>query len=192
MKNYFELTTERVRLVMPQPEQAQAILQFYIKNKEHFAPTDPKIPESFYTLGYWQNKLTKNIENYEDDKEVRFFLEPIDDAKKCIGNLGFSQIARGPFQACYLGYSLDKDYEGKGIMYDALQKAIQFMFEQRNIHRIMANHLLTNQRSANLLKRLNFVQEGLAKDYLLINGRWQDHVLNSLTNLDWSAPDQGR
>ncbi len=84
-----------------------------------------------------------------------------------------------------MGYSLDKDYEGKGVMFEALQTAIQFMFEEKHIHRIMANHLPQNQRSANLLKRLNFVQEGIAKEYLFINGRWQDHILNSLTNLDY-------
>jgi len=39
-----------------------------------------------------------------------------------------------------------------------------------------------NTRSANLLKTLGFEQEGYAKNYLLINGRWEDHVLNALIN----------
>lgn len=30
----------------------------------------PKAPANFYTLEYWQNKLAKNIENYEADKEA--------------------------------------------------------------------------------------------------------------------------
>jgi ribosomal-protein-alanine N-acetyltransferase len=49
----------------------------------------------------------------------------------------------------------------------------------------MANHLLDNPRSAKLLQRLGFVREGLAKDYLRIDGEWRDHVLNSLTNPQW-------
>ncbi len=56
--NHFELTTERVRLVIPLPEKADGILQFYIKNKEHLAPTDPKMPVNFYTLEYWQKKVS--------------------------------------------------------------------------------------------------------------------------------------
>jgi ribosomal-protein-alanine N-acetyltransferase len=37
-------------------------------------------------------------------------------------------------------------------------------------------------RSGRLLGRLGFVIEGYARDYLLVNGRWEDHVLTSLIN----------
>lgn len=46
-------------------------------------------------------------------------------------------------------------------------------------------YLPSNTRSEKLLKRCGFVVEGLAKNYLQINGRWQDHVLSSLTNPVW-------
>jgi ribosomal-protein-alanine N-acetyltransferase len=52
----------------------------------------------------------------------------------------------------------------------------------------MASYLPHNQRSGKLLKRLGFVVEGYARDYLLINGLWQDHILTSLTNPNWK-PD---
>jgi ribosomal-protein-alanine N-acetyltransferase len=46
----------------------------------------------------------------------------------------------------------------------------------------MANYIPTNERSGLLLKRLGFAVEGYARDYLLINGQWRDHVLTALTN----------
>jgi ribosomal-protein-alanine N-acetyltransferase len=52
----------------------------------------------------------------------------------------------------------------------------------------MANYLPQNERSARVLKGLGFVVEGYAKDYLYIDGRWQDHVLTALTNERWAAP----
>ena len=57
----------------------------------------------------------------------------------------------------------------------------------------MANYMPDNLRSAALLKRLGFEVEGLAKNYLYINGQWRDHVLTSLTNADWNprADDEG-
>jgi ribosomal-protein-alanine N-acetyltransferase len=70
-------------------------------------------------------------------------------------------------------------------MFEALSAAIDYAFRELNIHRIMANHLLDNERSARLLQRLGFVREGVAKDYLRIDGVWRDHVLNSLTNAQW-------
>lgn len=49
----------------------------------------------------------------------------------------------------------------------------------------MANYMPHNQRSGNLLRRLGFVVEGYARDYLLINGRWEDHIQTSLINPNW-------
>jgi ribosomal-protein-alanine N-acetyltransferase len=46
----------------------------------------------------------------------------------------------------------------------------------------MANYVPTNERSGRLLRRLGFVVEGYARDYLFIGGRFQDHVLTALTN----------
>jgi ribosomal-protein-alanine N-acetyltransferase len=48
----------------------------------------------------------------------------------------------------------------------------------------MANHMLANKRSEALLQGLGFEREGVAKSYILINGKWEDHVLNSLINPD--------
>ena len=59
---------------------------------------------------------------------------------------------------------------------------IEFAFQELNLHRITATHMPANQRSAGLLKELGFEKEGYAKEYLLINGEWEDHVLNSLIN----------
>jgi ribosomal-protein-alanine N-acetyltransferase len=51
----------------------------------------------------------------------------------------------------------------------------------------MANHVPRNERSARLLERLGFEREGFAKAYLHLDGRWQDHVLTSLTSDRWGA-----
>jgi len=66
-------------------------------------------------------------------------------------------------------------------MKQALTLANEYIFE-RGIHRIQANYLPINERSGFLLKRLGFVIEGYARDYLFINGKWSDHILTSITN----------
>ena len=94
---------------------------------------------------------------------------------------------RGPFDACFLGFSLDQKEQGKGLMYEALQVAITHMFDIEKLHRIMANYRPENIRSANLLKRLGFEEEGRARRYLKINGQWTDHVLTACINWDESS-----
>ena len=63
----------------------------------------------------------------------------------------------------------------------------RYMQRSQHIHRIMANYMPHNQRSGGLLARLGFEKEGYAKDYLLIDGQWRDHVLTALTTREWSA-----
>ncbi len=102
-----------------------------------------------------------------------------------IGLCNYTQIFRGYFQACYLGYKIDKMCEGKGLMTEALQASIDYIFNGANIHRVMANYVPSNNRSSNVLKNLGFEIEGHAKQYLLINNRWEDHVLTAKTNPNW-------
>ena len=70
-------------------------------------------------------------------------------------------------------------------MSEAIRKGIEYMFKEQNIHRIMANYMPSNNRSAQLLQKLGFNIEGQAKKYLLINNQWEDHILTSLTNQEW-------
>jgi ribosomal-protein-alanine N-acetyltransferase len=55
----------------------------------------------------------------------------------------------------------------------------------------MANYMPHNTRSAAVLKRLGFVIEGQASDYVRINGQWRDHVLTSLVNRAWRPAAKG-
>lgn len=73
-------------------------------------------------------------------------------------------------------------------MFEALTEAIVYVFKELKLHRIMANYIPSNERSAKLLKRLNFLTDGYSHDYLFIAGRWQDHILTSLTNYDMKTP----
>jgi ribosomal-protein-alanine N-acetyltransferase len=99
-----------------------------------------------------------------------------------LGECNFTNIVRGPFQACFLGFSIGGRYEGRGLMHEALSAAIDHVFSQYRLHRIMANHRPENLRSGKLLTKLGFEREGLARAYLKINGEWADHVLTSRIN----------
>ena len=99
-----------------------------------------------------------------------------------IAHCNLSQIFYGPFKASYLGYGVSSLHQGKNVMYRTCLEVIDHAFNVLKLHRIMANYMPHNNRSGVLLKRLGFVNEGLAKDYLQINGKWENHILTSLTN----------
>ena len=88
----------------------------------------------------------------------------------------------GMFKACDLGYAIDQAHEGQGLMQEVVAAGIDYLFRERGLHRIMASYMPANRRSGALLARLGFEQEGYARDYLMINGRWEDHILTALLN----------
>jgi ribosomal-protein-alanine N-acetyltransferase len=182
---YPVLTGETVRLQLPSLDDIPQIIGFYKENTKHFEVfASPKSAE-FYTPGYWEQQVRTMLANYEEDKAVNFFIFPKEPRNEIVGFANFFSIIRGAFHACYLGYGLSERYVGQGIMTESLKLAVNFMFRERNLHRIMANHGPHNFRSAHVLRRLGFVPEGYARDYLRVHGEWQDHVMTALTNHEW-------
>lgn len=182
------LETARLVLRVPTSADAAAMAKYAVDNKEHFAPWDPQRDETFFTEEHWREELASGNDDLATMTSLRLMLLPRDDVcMPVIGHCTFSNVIRGPFQAAHLGYGLDLGAVGKGLMEEALREAIRFCFDELNLHRIMANYVPTNDRSARLLRRLGFVREGYARDYLRIAGRWRDHVLTALVNEHWDG-----
>jgi ribosomal-protein-alanine N-acetyltransferase len=93
--------------------------------------------------------------------------------------ISFSGIVHDDFQACWLGFRVDRALEGRGLMHEVLEASVRAVFERYRLHRIMASHLPENLRSARVLRRLGFGIEGYSRDFMLLNGEWKDNVLLS-------------
>lgn len=143
-------------------------------------------PPAMRTAAFWQAHIPQMLDEFDSGHICKTFLYELDD-HTVFGSATLSHIIRGYFQACYLGYNIDAAHEGRGLMREALQALISFAFDDLNLHRIMANYMPRNRRSAALLERLGFVVEGNAKQYLRINDVWEEHVLTALTNQAWRA-----
>jgi [ribosomal protein S5]-alanine N-acetyltransferase len=164
-----------------------AIAHYYRTNREFLAPFEPIRPEEFFTEHFWQVQLERSSLGLEPEQALRLFIFEESQPEQVIGSINFNQLLRGPLQACVVGYSLAERQQGNGYMTEALSISIRYVFEELNFHRIAANYMPRNQRSGNVLKKLGFVVEGYARDYLLVQGKWEDHILTSLTNADWQA-----
>lgn len=179
------LRTERLLLTVPGPSMAREHLTFAEENTEHLGPWEPPFPEGYYTLPFWRERLHKNLVEFEQGSSVRLSIFWRRDPRSpVLGNCNFGTFVWGAFHCATLGYRLDHRVVGQGVMTEALAGAIQYMFGDMGFHRIQANYRPTNERSGNVLRRLGFVVEGYARDYLFIDGAWRDHVLTSLTNPD--------
>ena len=183
------LRTPRLELVATDPALAPQVLAFFERNAAHFAPWDPPTPAGFFTLRAQGERLTKGQQQFTAGDAFRYWMRLADDPSRIVGQIHFSSIVRGSFQSALLGYGIDRDFEGRGLMHEAVQAGIAEMFSGRvQLHRIQAAHLPENLRSAAVLTRLGFEREGLARKYLYINGAWRDHVINALLNDALDAP----
>jgi [ribosomal protein S5]-alanine N-acetyltransferase len=181
------LTTERVRLVRMAPGHGAMLAAFFRRNDRHLAPWDPPRPTGITEAAYWESECERAAEDFDSGAVVRWLMLPREQSQPLIGRINFTQIVRGPFQSCMLGYAIDAAHEGRGLMREALEAAIAVMFTSLGLHRIQANYVVDNARSGGLLARLGFVREGLARNYLFINGAWRDHVLTARLNTDFDA-----
>jgi ribosomal-protein-alanine N-acetyltransferase len=182
------IETERLLLRPPRPADIPVLIRYYSENREHLTPWEPLWPEGFLTERFWKSQLAHQEEQARAGIALRLLIFKRGARKALIGSINFTAIQRGALQGCTLGYSLAEAEEGKGYMTEALRAAIAYVFEELRLHRVMANYIPRNVRSGRLLGRLGFVIEGYARDYLLVNGRWEDHVLTSLINREPASP----
>ena len=185
-----EITTARAVIRLARPGMEGPVADFLATNfPGHLDRWSPPVGPGFFTEGFWREKLRLGVEEFHTDRSVRLVIQlrGSDDARlpidaPVVGTCNFTNIVRGPMQACHLGYQVALAQQGKGLMQEALTAAIAYMFNERRMHRIMANYRPENYRSAKLLQRLGFRREGLAENYLFIDGAWRDHVLTALVN----------
>lgn len=181
-----KLESARTILRLAELDDVPAIIDYYTLNRVHLAPFESTKAEDFYSH-YWCKEVKARLDAFNADQSLKLFLFEKEHSKVIIGSINFANFVRGVFQSCTLGYSVAVAFQGKGYMCEALKVAIGYIFTELNMHRVMAAYLPHNQRSGLLLKRLGFVVEGYACDYLMINAQWQDHILTSIINHNWQS-----
>ncbi len=186
------LLTERLVLTIPGARAAEAYVEFNRRNERHLAPWNPPMLPRDFDLAYRREILDRQIEQFRAGSRYGFsiFDRGAGQDGPLIGHLNFSEVVRGVFLACYMGYALDERAQGRGDITEACRAGIAYMFEEVRLHRIMANYMPGNARSAAVLDRLGFTVEGTARAYLYLAGAWQDHVLTSLTNPEPIVPER--
>jgi ribosomal-protein-alanine N-acetyltransferase len=180
-----ELRTERLLLRLPEPSLGPALSDYYLRNAQHFAPYCPRRPAGFHGVEAWRERAHALRQASLSGQALHLLLFRPGSPDEVIGDVNFTNIVRGVFQAAYLGYQLDCPHVGQGLMFEALSASVAHVFRHMSLHRLMANYVPSNERSGRLLRRLGFSVEGYARDYLLLDGVWKDHLLTSLLNADF-------
>lgn len=152
---------------------AEEVLEYYKKNKNHLAPFEPAKDNNFYTLEAHKRFLNKSYREFLNGTNIDLGIFKED---RLIGKIKLSKIIHGSFKNGTLGYSIDKDEQGKGYMKESVKLLLKYAFNECELHRIEASALVSNEKSKRVLMKCGFKLIGINEKYLLINGKWEDHA----------------
>jgi ribosomal-protein-alanine N-acetyltransferase len=146
-------------------------------------PWEPTWPSDDLSRSAFRRRLRRYAEDQRADTSYAFFLfRKADDA--LVGGLTLANIRRGVAQAGSLGYWIGEPFARRGLMTGALEGLVPFAFGSLRLHRLEAACIPSNAASIKLLEKMGFAREGYAREYLCINGLWQDHLLFARLNGD--------
>jgi ribosomal-protein-alanine N-acetyltransferase len=146
------------------------------QSREFLIPWEPTWPADDLSRSAFRRRLRRYAEDLRSDQGYAFLVVRTTD-NALVGGLTLANIRRGVAQAGSLGYWMGQPFVRQGFMTAAVRALIPFAFATLRLHRLEAACIPTNAGSIRLLETTGFVREGYARDYLCINGIWQDHLL---------------
>ena len=162
---------------------AESLLDLHLRNGELFQKYSPTFEEDFYTLDRNRKYISNSIKQREDDKNYSFGIY-LKDNGKLVGDVSLYHLSRGALQRCLIGYSLDKQYNGRGYTTEAVSLAVGFAFNELKLHRVDAGVMLSNIGSMRVLEKVGFHREGIEQKGVKINGQWEDHQMFAIISDD--------
>jgi ribosomal-protein-alanine N-acetyltransferase len=160
------------------------------RSRAFLQPWEPTWPTDDLTRGAWRRRLSAYAHDVERGLAYPFLVFRQSDGAM-VGGITLSNIRRGVAQMGSIGYWVGEPFARRGHTLGALKAVTQFSFGRLSLHRLEAACLPSNVPSRGVLLKAGFVQEGMARAYLRINGNWEDHLLFGLVSPVSGADQRG-
>jgi ribosomal-protein-alanine N-acetyltransferase len=145
-------------------------------SRSHLTPWEPAWARDDLSRQIFRRRLRAYAKDVRDDYGYSYFICDAS-SNQLVGGITLSNVRRGAAQSASLGYWVGKPFAGQGRMKEAVKIILQFGFVTLRLNRVDAACMPGNTASIRVLESTGFVREGLARSFLKINGRWEDHLL---------------
>jgi ribosomal-protein-alanine N-acetyltransferase len=156
-------------------DDAEALARLVAADRDFLAPWEPLHEDDWYTVEGQREAVRAALERARSGQGLPRVV--LDEGGRVAGRITLSDITRGPFQSCHVGYWVASARNGRGLATAAVREVVDLAFTRLGLHRVQAATLLHNAASQAVLRRAGFTPIGVAPQYLRIAGRWQDHLL---------------
>lgn len=146
-------------------------------------PWEPEWAPDELTRSAFRRRLRYYQRDMREGLGYAFFIFRNDDSR-LVGGITLSNARRGVSQSISVGYWIGQPFARQGLMTSAVGAIVPFVLQTLGFHRLDAACLPSNRPSRRLLENCGFKYEGLARQYLRINGIWQDHLLFAVLDED--------
>jgi ribosomal-protein-serine acetyltransferase len=127
------------------------------------------------------NNIEGNIEDWEMKTDYHLGIFYHEQIVGMISLHGINYLAN----KAAIGYWLDKDYEGKGIITSSVRVLMEYGFNELGINRIEIGAAVTNTRSRLIPERLGFKLEGILRENMLLNGMYLDMAIYGMLKSEY-------
>lgn len=160
----------------PVPSDAAAWAALRQQSQEFLTPWEPTWPQDGASHSAFRRRLAQVRDEWRAGTGYGFLVFDRADGV-LVGGITLSNIRYGVAATASIGYWTGEPFARRGYMTEAITCILDHAFGHLGLHRVEAACLPHNEASRGLLLKCGFREEGLARGYLKIDGRWRDHLL---------------
>ena len=179
----YEMTTERLRLRFFTEQDANEVQK--LCNNFNIYKTTLYIPHP-YTVEDALNWMQNHRKNFEENKGYEFAITN-KETGELLGAIGLSHNER--HKQGELAYWVGEPFWNNGYGTEAAKAMLQFAFEVKGMHKVFARFFSSNPASGKIMEKIGMVEEGLLKEHVLKDGRFEDlyvyGILNTQDGIDF-------
>lgn len=170
------LTGPRVMLRAPVARDARQWMSLRQESQEFLKPWEPTWPPDGCSRSAFERRRMQIRDEWRAGVGCGFLIFDHKD-EALVGGITLSNMRQGVAATGSLGYWIGEANARRGYMTESVGCVLDYAFGELHLHRVEAACLPHNDASRGLLAKCGFQEEGLARGYLKIDGRWRDHVL---------------
>ena len=171
----YNLVTERMVFRSSGPELTEAVLDYYLRNRDFFSKAEPERTDTYFTAEYQLQLQELEKKKIEKGLSAYYYGSLKTDPNRIIFSVSYVNIRKAPYYSTIFGYDLDEELQGHGYATEAILASIDDVLKKHEIHRIEARVLPDNIKSVSILENVGFSYEGIEKSSILLRGKFRDH-----------------
>ncbi|CAN5552816.1 GNAT family protein [soil metagenome] len=149
------------------------------RNASWLVPWDATVPPGSSARPVTFRALVRRLSRHAKEGTTLPFAIEVD--ATFAGQVTVNNIVRGSAQFASIGYWIDRDFAGRGVMPRAVAMVVDHCFAVVGLHRIEIAIRPENSNSLRVVEKLGINEVGYARRYLHIDGEWRDHRLYAIT-----------